>query len=326
LGIRWGILATGWIADLFVKDMQMEGRTVAAVGSRSQSGADGFARRFGIPRAHGSYEALCTDPAVDVVYVATPHPMHAANAKLALEHGKHVLMEKPFTINAREAQEIVDLAKSRNLVVLEAMWTRFLPYMVRVREILAAGTIGEIRTVIADHTQDLPDDPTHRLNALELGGGALLDLGIYPISFTYDVLGPPSTVHSAVRKKETGADGTIATVFGYDSGATAVTVSCSDAAGPNTASVIGTNGRIDIGRVWYQPPTTVRVYDSKHNLIETIEGRTKGRGMQFQAFEMERLIKDGGRESTILPPAQTVAIMRTLDTIRAQIGLRYPTE
>ena len=167
--VRWGILATGWIAEQFVKDLNLHGHQVTAVGSRSQSSADRFAAEFGIPTAHGSYEALCADPNVDAIYVATPHPMHARNAKLALSHGKHVLIEKAFTVNAREAQEIVDLGASKGLVVLEAMWTRFLPHMLRIREIVRSGVLGEIRSVVADHTQDLPDDPAHRLNALELG-------------------------------------------------------------------------------------------------------------------------------------------------------------
>ena len=170
---RWGILATGWIADLFVKDLLLTGHIVTAVGSRSQTNADRFAKRFGIPNVHASYESLAADPEVDVIYIATPHPMHTANAKMALTAGKHVLIEKPFTLNAAEAEEVVALAQSNRLVALEAMWTRFLPHMVNIRKIVASGVLGELRSVIADHTQDLPDDPAHRLNALELGGGGI---------------------------------------------------------------------------------------------------------------------------------------------------------
>jgi predicted dehydrogenase len=323
--VRWGILATGWIADLFVKDLQMHGHAVTAVGSRSQAGADEFAKRFGIARAHGSYEALCADPEVDAIYVATPHPMHHANARLALEHGKHVLIEKAFTVNAREAQELVDLAASKGLVVLEAMWTRFLPHMVRIREILASGALGEIRSVVADHTQDLPDDPKHRLNALELGGGALLDLGVYPISFVFDLLGKPDGIVAKARKKDTGADGTIATMFTYANGAIALTISASDTAGRNIATVHGTDGRIEIDTVWYQP-TSFRHYRGKEELVEEYRSDVKGRGMQYQAAELERLVAAGDIAGTILSPAESVAIMACMDEIRAQIGLRYPTE
>jgi predicted dehydrogenase len=318
-------MATGYIADLFSKDLVANGHRIAAVGSRSTEAAQRFAHRFQVRNAHGSYEALVADPAVDAVYIATPHPMHHAGAIMALEHGKHVLVEKPFTLNARQAAEIIELGNRKRLVVQEAMWTRFLPHMVRMREILASGVLGQIRAVIADHTQDLPDDPAHRLNAPELGGGALLDLGIYPISLTFDVLGQPRSVQSNAVLKATGVDGAVATLFGYDSGAVAVTLSGSDTAGPNVASVMGTAGRIDIGAVWYLP-AVLRVYDSAGTLKETFEAPVKGRGMHYQAIEVERLITSRATEGSILAPSETLAIMKCLDTIRAQIGLRYPED
>jgi predicted dehydrogenase len=324
-GIRWGILATGWIADLFVKDLQLTGRRVTAVGSRTIEGAKRFADRFGIPRAHGSYEALAADPNVDVIYIATPHPHHVVAAKLALNAGKHILVEKPFTINAREAAEIVALAKAKDLVVLEAMWTRFLPHMRRIREVIAAGTIGEIRSLIADHTQKLPDDPKHRLNDLALGGGALLDLAIYPISFAWDVLGKPDTIKASATFKATGADAQVATIFHYSSGAIAVTLSSSDSAGSNRASLVGTKGRIEVDHVWYSP-TKFRVYDNAGVVTEVFDGAVEGRGMQFQAEEVERLIANGLTAGKIMPPGQSVEIMQTLDEVRAQIGLKYPSE
>ena len=323
--IRWGILATGWIAELFVKDLLRTGHSVTAVGSRTEESAKRFAKEFGIATAHGSYAALAADPNVDVIYIATPHPQHVAAAKLALNAGKHILVEKPFTINAAEAAEIVDLAAAKGLVVLEAMWTRFLPHMRRIRAIIAEGTIGEVRSITADHRQKLPDDPKHRLNAPELGGGALLDLGIYPISFTWDILGKPAEIKASATFRATGADAQVATIFHYASGAIATTLSSSDSAGPNRATVVGTKGRIDIDRVWYSP-TTFRVYDSTNAVIETFDGAVEGRGMQFQAEEAERLIAAGLTAGDIMPPAQSVEIMQTLDEVRAQIGLRYPSE
>jgi predicted dehydrogenase len=323
--LRWGILATGWIAEQFTRDLQLTGRPVVAVGSRSQKAAERFAARFGIPRTHASYADLAADPEVDIVYVATPHPMHAANAIMALEAGKHVLVEKAFTINAAEAQRVVDAADRHGRVVLEAMWTRFLPHMVRVREILASGQLGDIISLVADHTQDLPDDPGHRLNDLALGGGALLDLGIYPISLAWDVLGEPTRIEAMARFKPTGADAEVATLFRHRNGAISTTLSASDAAGPNTASIIGTKGRIDIGQVWYLP-ANLRVYDSEHRLVEEYVSNVAGRGMQYQAAEIEHLIRTGQSAGTILPPTETVAIMQTLDTIREKIGLRYPGE
>ncbi len=323
--IRWGILATGWIADLFVKDLLMTGHNVTAVGSRNDESAKRFAKKFSIAAAHGSYEELVADPNVDVVYIATPHPHHVSAAKLALTAGKHILVEKPLTINAQEAAEIVSLAKAKNLVVMEAMWTRFLPHMHRIREILAAGTSGEIRSLIADHTQKLPDNPKHRLNDLALGGGALLDLAIYPISFAWDILGKPANIKASATFRTTGADQQVATIFHYASGAIATTLSSSDSAGSNRASLVGTRGRIEIDHVWYSP-TTFRVYDNSNSVTETFVGAVAGRGMQFQADEVERLIALGITAGDIMTPAQSVEIMHTLDEVRRQIGLTYPGE
>jgi len=323
--LNWGILATGWIADLFVKDLQLTGKKVVAVGSRSQQGADRFAAQFGIPKAHGSYEALVADPNVDIIYVATPHPMHAANAVMALEGGKHILVEKAFTINAGQARRIVDLAKAKNLVVLEAMWTRFLPHMVRIREIIASGALGKVYSVVADHTRDLPSDPAHRLNAMDLGGGALLDLGIYPISFAIDILGQPTEILSMARFKETGADAEVATIFRHAGGAMSTTISTSDNGGPNVATILGSEARIEIDSTWYMP-TSFRVIDRNEKVIEKYSSRVEGRGMQFQADEVERLVSAGKLAGDILPPEESVAIMQVLDTIRGQIGLRYPGE
>ena len=322
---RWGILGTGWIADKFAQDLVLTGRPVTAVGSRSQANADRFAQRFGIAHAHASYQALVDDPGVNIIYIATPHPMHFANAMMALEAGKHVLIEKPFTLNAAQAEKVVAFAQAKGLVALEAMWTRFLPHMLRVREIVASGKLGRIRSVIADHMQDLPADPAHRLNALELGGGALLDLGIYPISFAWDILGSPTSIQATADFRETGADCEVATLFKFADGAIALTLSASDSAGPNRATVIGTEGRIEIDPIWYMP-TTFRILDNKNRVIEEFDTSVEGLGRQYQAEEMERLIRSGATASDVMSPAESVAIMRTLDTIRSQIGLKYPGE
>ena len=323
--IRWGILATGWIAELFVKDLQLTGHKVTAVGSRTAASAQRFADEFNIPKAHASYDALAADPNVDIIYIATPHPQHHAAAILALNAGKHILVEKAFTLNAIEAQEITILARAKGLLVLEAMWTRFLPHMQRIRDIIAAGSIGEVRSITADHRQKLSDDPKHRLNDLALGGGALLDLGIYPISFTWDILGKPDSMQASASFRETGADAQVATIFHYASGAIATTLSSSDSAGPNRACIVGRKGRIEIDRVWYEP-TSFRVYNNDNVVIETFNEPRIGRGMQYQAEEAEALIAAGKTESAILSPSETVQIMQTLDQIRAQIGLKYPSE
>lgn len=323
--LRWGILGTGYIAEMFVSDILANGFTVAAVGSRSQESADGFAERFGIATAHASYEQLAADPGVDIIYVATPHPMHAENTALAIDGGKHVLVEKPFTLNAAEAERLVDLAAEKNIVVLEAMWTRWLPHMVRLREIIAAGTIGDVRTVIADHNQKLPSDPKHRINNPDLGGGALLDLGIYPVSFAWDILGEPTTVNAISSPTATGVDRQTAILLGYADGQQAVLHTALDTAGPNAASVIGTDGWVALKGTFYAP-TSFTVYSSAGDVVEEFDGAVSERGMQFQAWEAERLVAAGITAGEVLPPSQSVAIMRTLDEIRRQIGLAYPGE
>lgn len=328
-GLRWGILATGGIAGAFASDLRTAGLDLVAVGSRSQESADAFAARFDIAHAHPSYEALVSDPDVDIIYISTPHPMHHENARLALEHGKHVLVEKAFTLNHGQAADLQRLAAERGLLATEAMWTRYLPHMVRAREIIAAGTLGEIRAVSVDHTQLLPSDPTHRLNALELGGGALLDLAIYPLSFIWDILGAPTSVHSVARLIETGADSEVATVMTHEGGAISTSLSSSRAAGPNTAVILGTKARIEIERFWWAP-SVVRVIDPQGEVIEEFDGRpaseADGRGMQHEALAAERLVREGILEGDILPIADSVAIMATLDEIRRQIGVRYPGE
>jgi predicted dehydrogenase len=187
--VRWGIIGTGGIARAFAADLALtDSGTVVAVGSRSLATAE----RFGAGRPHGSYEALVNDPEVDAVYVATPHPMHHAAARLALEAGKPALVEKAFTMNAAEARDLVALARERGVFLMEAMWTRFLPHMAEIRRLLADGALGELVTVTADHGQWFAQDPAFRLFAPELGGGALLDLGVYPVSFASMVLGASS--------------------------------------------------------------------------------------------------------------------------------------
>lgn len=322
---RWGILGTGFIAGLQTPDLMSNGSVVQAVGSRTLASATEFAARFQIPSSHGSYEDLVADPDVDIVYISTPHPFHHENALLALDAGKHVLIEKPFAMNARQAQEIVELAETKGLIALEAMWTRYLPHMVRIRELIRSGALGEVRTVIADHNQNLPKDPAHRLNDPALGGGALLDLGIYPVSFAFDVFGAPVGIRAAASMTETGVDRQTAMIFEYGDGQQAVLHCALDTAGPNQAAIIGTEGRIEIPSVWYTPSAFTR-YDADGNVVEHFDEPVSGRGMQYQAREMERLIAVRAIANDILPPRQSVQVMEALDEVRRQIGLAYASD
>jgi len=321
-GLRWGILGAGGIAKAQVKDMKLHGFDVVAVAARDLGKARAWADEMGVPTAYGSYEELAADPDVDAIYVATVHPTHADAARIALEGGKHVLVEKPFTMDAAEAGSIVELAASKNLVILEAMWTRWLPHMVRIREILAEGLLGDVRVVLADHDQN--NEHVERMYKRELGGGALLDLGIYPVSFAWDVLGAHDSVIASATLTDAGVDRETAIILGYPSGAHAVLQTQMSGTGPNRAAIVGTEGRIEIESVWYTPVGFTR-YDASGAVVERFESNVDGRGMQFQAAELERIVASGKLEGDVLPPSESVAIMATLDAVREIIGVSYPS-
>jgi predicted dehydrogenase len=286
------------------------------VGSRSQGSADRFADEFGIESRHSRYESLVADPAVDVVYVATPHPMHRDNAILALSAGKPVLIEKPFAMNATEAIEIVTAARENGLFVMEAMWTRFLPHIAVIRDWLAQGALGEIVTVSADHGQWFAEDPGFRLFAPELGGGALLDLGVYPVSFASMILGTPNRIVSISDPAFTGVDAQTSMVFGYEGGAQAVLTCTLRAKSPTRASIVGTDAMIKIDGDFYAPAAVTLV--PRHGEPTRADTAHEGRGLRHEADEVARRLAAGDLESPLMPLDETISIMKTIDTVRAQ--------
>jgi predicted dehydrogenase len=313
---QWGIIGTGGIAATFAADLALtESGVVAAVGSRSQESADRFGDEFGVARRHAGYEALVADPEVDVVYVATPHPMHREDAILALEAGKPVLVEKPFAMNAAEAREIVAVARSKGLFAMEAMWTRFLPHVAQIRDWLAQGALGEIVTVTADHGQWFAEDRDFRLFAPELGGGALLDLGIYPVSFASMVLGTPSRIVSISDPAFTGVDAQTSMLFGYEGGAQAVLNCTLRAKSPTTASIVGTDARIEIEGDFYTP-TAARLIP-RDGEPTTFAVPHEGRGLRHEADEVSRRLAAGDLESPLMPLDETISIMETMDEVLA---------
>jgi predicted dehydrogenase len=315
--VRWGILGTGGIAGAFAADLRLTGSGAAvAVGSRSRAAADRFGDEFGVPRRHASYESLAADPDVDVVYVATPHPMHRDNALLALRAGKHVLVEKAFTVNAAEARDVVGEARRRGLFAMEAMWTRFLPHTAVIRDWLAGGVLGDIVAVSADHGQWFAPDPAFRLFAPELGGGAMLDLGVYPVSFASMVLGPPSRIVSMSDPAFTGVDAQTSMLFGYDSGAQAVLTCTLRAKTPTTAVIAGTDARIEVEGSFYAP-AAVTLVPRKGDRVR-VESRHEGRGLYHQADEVARRLAAGELESPLMPLDETVSVMETMDAVLAQ--------
>lgn len=321
--LRWGLIGTGGIARAFARDLaRTSGQIVAAVGSRSLEKAKEFTNVHGGTPC-GSYEELVTSD-IDAVYVATPHPMHAPNTILALNHGKPVLCEKPFAVNARESAAMITAARHNNLLLVEAMWSRFLPHYRRVRELVKQGDIGEIISIAADHGQNLPLPKYYRLHAPELAGGALLDLGIYPISFAYYLLGKPQSVVAKAEFTPTGVDSQTSMIFRYESGAHANLTTTLLAKTPCTATVVGTLGTIFIDGDFYTP-TSMRLKKLDGTIVE-FPREYEGHGLREQAIEFAALLKADKKESDLMSHADTQSIMETMDELRAQIDLYYPFE
>ncbi|MFI1729339.1 Gfo/Idh/MocA family protein [Streptomyces acidicola] len=326
--VRWGVLATGGIAASFTADLvDLPDAEVVAVASRSTESAKAFAERFGIARAYGEWGALAEDADVDVVYVATPHSAHRAAAGLCLEAGRNVLCEKAFTLNAREAGELVALAKERGSFLMEAMWMYCNPLVRRMAGMVRDGVIGEVRTVQADFGLAGPFPPSHRLRDPAQGGGALLDLGVYPVSFAQLLLGEPSDVTARAVLSDEGVDLQTGALLSYESGALA-SVHCSITGGTATsASVTGSQGRIDIPDGFFFPDHFVLHRDGQ--APETFRADPSAgprNSLKHEAREVMRALRAGETESPLVPLEGTLAVMRTLDAIRDRVGVRYPGE
>ncbi|MEY2982271.1 MAG: hypothetical protein RL562_2498 [Planctomycetota bacterium] len=318
--IRWGILGTGTIAHAFAKGLRdAPGAELVAVGSRSQESADRFGDEFGIPRRHATYAALAQDQDVDVIYVSTPHSRHCEDTVLCLKAGRHVLCEKPFALNLAEAEEMVACAKQHDRFLMEAMWTRFNPVMVKVRELLAAGAIGEVRMLYADFGFRTDFDPSHRLFDPELGGGALLDVGVYPLALAHMVFGgaaPEADGFASVG--QTRVDEQCAWLMRYPNGALAVLSAATRTETPQQATICGTKGMIRIPRFW-----DARELDLNG---EAVPVEVVGNAYQYQALEVMERLRAGQRESGVMSLAMTLAIQRDLDALRSPWGVRYPSD
>jgi predicted dehydrogenase len=323
--LRWGILGTGAIARKFAEGLaSADGAQLTAVGSRSQDSAEDFAGRFSVPHRHGSYAALAGDEAVDVIYVATPHCAHKDNTLLCLSAGKAVLCEKPFAINAAEAREMIGAARREGLLLMEAMWTRFLPAMVRLRELLAAGAIGEVRMVQADFGFRTAWRPEGRLLNPHLGGGALLDVGVYTVSLASMILGPPARIAGVAHLGETGVDEQAGIVLLHDGGQIAVLSTAVRTSTPREATILGTEGYIRIHSPWFRPGRmTLSTGRRKDKLLKL---PFKGNGYSYEAEEVMNCLRAGRTESDLMGLDETLSIMETMDEIRAQWGLKYPME
>jgi len=323
--IRWGILGPGNIAHRFARGLNvLPDAELTAVGSRSVEKAAEFAKEFDIPHKHNSYIDLANDPDVDVIYVATPHPFHREHSILCLKAGKAVLCEKPLAINTREVEEIISCARESKKFLMEAMWTRFLPVMARVREWLVEGAIGEVRMLTADFGFRSGWDPDGRLLNPNMAGGALLDVGVYTVAMASMVFGEqPSRIVSLAHIGETGVDEQAAMLLGYDAGQLAI-LSCAVRTNtPQEARIMGTEGTIYIPDFWHATSATLYVSGKD---AEQIEMPFDGNGYNYEAAEVMRCLRAEKLESDIMPLDESLAIMETMDKIRAQWGLRYPME
>lgn len=324
--IRWGILGTGGIAHKFADGLSaLPDAELVAVGSRAQGSADAFAEEYGVSHRHATYDALAEDAEVDVVYVSTPHPMHKDNSILCLQAGKAVLCEKPFTINARETEEVIRVAREKKLFLMEAMWTRFLPSFGQVRTWLDEGRIGDIRMVQANFGYRADLNPKGRLFNPELGGGGLLDVGIYTVSLASFIFGePPAEISGFADIGETGVDEQSVTVFRYPEGNLAL-LSCAVRTNtPYGAHIFGTEGTITLDHpVWRGAPVTLSVQGEE---AITADLPLEGNGYNYEAAAAMTCLRAGELESKVMPLDESLEIMNTLDRIRAHWGLVYPME
>lgn len=320
--LKWAIMGPGDISVAFLNDLRLAGMHLEAVGSRSLDRAESYAKKHSISSAYGSYEELVADPHVDIVYIATTNNAHFANAKLALSSGKHVLLEKPFTLDAAQAMELVGISRSNNVFLMEAMWTRFLPNHSVLFEKLNQGLIGTPLYLFADHNQNLPKHSHQRLYDPALGGGSLLDLGVYPISLAHRLFGKPSRIQASSALMDGNIDESVGAIFEYSGGRQALLHSSIRTAGPVKAFILGDAGRIEMEKSFYEH-STFTAFDLEDNVLFEYEGNIEGRGMQYQALEVERCVTAGLNESPTMSLDETIQIMEVMDQIRSLTGIEY---
>ncbi len=325
--LRWGILGPGFIAGIFASAVNEHTQArLVAVGSRSAERAGAFASQYGVERYATSYEALVADPEVEAVYVATPHSQHLQHALLAIEAGKHVLVEKAFTRSAAQAQQVFEAAARQGVFAMEAMWTRFLPHVAALHEVVDSGEIGEVVGVFADHGQNMRHHPpSHRLHNLALAGGALLDLGVYPVAFALDLLGAPDRISCVGSLTETGVDGQVSIALGFGDRAQASLHTTLWAKTPTSAVVFGSTGRIEVASEFYRPTTFDVVDDAGNRRTVGTAGEVPD-GFQYEAAEVARCVAEGRQQSERMTWQGTLDVQRTLDELRRQVGVVYPGE
>ncbi|ADU28944.1 Gfo/Idh/MocA family protein [Evansella cellulosilytica] len=322
MNINWGIIGTGGIASKFANDLSFaKSAAKYAVGSRTLESAEKFAEEHSFSRAYGSYEELAADRNIDAIYVATPHPYHKENVLTCLRAGKAVLCEKPFTMNAGELEELIIFAREKKLFLMEAMWTRYLPTIKKVNEWVNNGSIGEVRHINAEFGFNAPWDPNGRLLNKQLGGGALLDVGIYPLSFASMILGTnPEKILSTAFIGDTGVDEQFSITLSYEGGNTASLHGAIRVDLSNHASIHGTEGTIHIPSFFMASNATLK---KKNGEVEIFQEKRASLGYQFEIEEVGHCIHHGLMESPIMPLNESLEIMKLMDKIKDDWNLSY---
>ncbi len=326
--IRWGILGTGRIARKFASDLRLvEDAELIAIGSRSQQSANEFSEEFPVKYIHNTYEALVQNPEIDVIYIATPHNLHYENTLLCLQHGKAVLCEKPFAMNARQAVEMISMAREKKVFLMDALWTKFHPHYIKMQEMIGQGLLGEIKSILINFGfKPMPPIPA-RLFDPALGGGTVMDIGIYNVFMAMSILGNPDYIDAVMTAASTGVDEQCAILFRYKNGALAQLFSTFSSNLATEADICGTEGRIRLTSRFYEPSATIEFYKDRVDSKEIIPvPKERGSGYQYEARHVNDCLRKGLTESPVVTFADTILLMETLDKIRATAGIYYPAD
>jgi predicted dehydrogenase len=326
--IRWGILGCGRIARKFAADLTLvDDAALIALGARQLETAQKFAKEFPAPHVHGSYEALVSDPEVDVIYIASPHALHHEHTLLCLDHGKAVLCEKAFALNLRQVKEMVDRARAKKVFLMEAIWSKFLPQYQKVQELIAGGELGEIRNVLIDFGF-IPQPPVPpRLFDPALGGGSLLDIGIYNVFMALSFLGKPDEIEASMTPAVTGVDEQCAMLFKYKNGAMAQLFSSLTSNLGTEADIGGTKSRVRLTSRFYAPSATIEIFTGREETKKIVPvHKEAGSGYQYEARHVGECLRNGLIESPVMSHADSILLMETLDRIRAAAGIHYAAD